>query len=84
MFGRPARLRLREGLARFSHVELVAGCALSRFDDCGDVVVCTLDLEGTRREVRTRYLVGSDGANSAVREALGVAAGDRVTVTPLP
>lgn len=64
---------LREGLARFSHVELTSGCALSRFEDRGDAVVCTLDHGGRPHEVRARYLLGCDGAKSAVREALGVA-----------
>ncbi len=64
---------LRQGLERFSNVELVSGCALTRFEDRGDAVVCTLDRGGRLPAVRARFLLGCDGANSAVREALGVA-----------
>ncbi|WP_394553873.1 FAD-dependent monooxygenase [Agromyces sp. MMS24-JH15] len=41
-------------------------------DDAGAGVVATLDGPDGEVEVRARYLVGTDGARSTVREALGI------------
>ncbi len=64
---------LREGLSRFPEVHTLAGCELVGFDDRGDAVVCSLRRDEGAHEVRARVLLGCDGANSVVREGLGVA-----------
>ncbi len=55
-------------------VELNLGWELASFTDHGDHVEVRLqESKGARtRTLRTRYLVGVDGANSMVREALGI------------
>lgn len=60
-------------------VELNLGWELAGFTDRGDYVEVKLqEFEGSRtRTVRTRYLVGADGANSLVRETLGIGREDR-------
>lgn len=61
------------------NVALNLGWELAHFTDRGDHVEVVLqEFEGTRtRTLRTRYLVGADGANSPVREALGIGREDR-------
>ncbi len=60
-------------------VELNLGWELASFTDHGDHVEVKLqEFEGNRtRTLRTRYLVGADGANSLVRETLGIGREDR-------
>lgn len=60
-------------------VELNLGWELAGFTDHGDHVEVRLqEFEGTKtRTLRTRYLVGVDGANSLVRESLGIGREDR-------
>ncbi len=61
-------------------VELNLGWELVSFADRGDHVEVELrEVEGTgqTRLLRTRYLVGADGANSLVRETLGIGREDR-------
>jgi len=61
-------------VARQPNVELNLGWELADFTDHGDHVEVRLrELDGTAtRTLRTRYLVGADGANSLVRETLGI------------
>jgi len=60
-------------------VELNLGWELAGFTDRGGHVEVELrELEGGRtRTLRTRYLIGVDGANSLVRETLGIGREDR-------
>ena len=69
----------RAEIRKRSNVELNLGWELAGFTDRGDHVEVELqEFEGTRtRTVRTRYLVGADGANSLVRETLGIGREDR-------
>ncbi|MCF6386692.1 FAD-dependent monooxygenase [Mycobacterium sp. MBM] len=48
------------------------GVRLTAFEQDADGVSATLAGEGARHTVRARYLVGADGAHSAVRKGLGL------------
>ncbi|HET7203669.1 MAG TPA: bifunctional 3-(3-hydroxy-phenyl)propionate/3-hydroxycinnamic acid hydroxylase [Steroidobacteraceae bacterium] len=64
---------LRSKLAQHPTVEIRLGVALESFvDDGHQVQACLTSADGTRQQVRARYLVGVDGANSLVRRLLGL------------
>ena len=64
---------LRAKLARYPTVEIRLGVALESFvDDGRQVRACLTRADGTQWQVRARYLVGVDGANSLVRRLLGL------------
>jgi 2-polyprenyl-6-methoxyphenol hydroxylase-like FAD-dependent oxidoreductase len=66
-------------------VRLRHRCRLERFEPCADGVIAEIaDLAtGARERVAADYLAACDGANSMVREALGIAlAGDGVLGRP--
>ena len=65
---------LRKGLERFSSVNVCFGHTLESFsqDDQG-VYALVLRADGTRLRIQARYMVGSDGGRSPVREMLGIA-----------
>ena len=65
---------IRAEVAKLDNVELNLGWELAGFTDHGDHVEVGIDeFEGTRtRTLRARYLIGADGANSQVRETLGI------------
>ncbi len=69
----------RAEIRNLPNVDLHLGWELAGFTDHGDHVKVELqEFEGTRTStVRTRYLVGADGANSLVRETLGIGREDR-------
>ncbi len=69
----------RTEIRKHPNVELNLGWELVGFADRGDHVEVDLgEFEGSRtRTLRTRYLVGVDGANSLVRETLGIGREDR-------
>jgi 3-(3-hydroxy-phenyl)propionate hydroxylase len=62
---------LREGLRRFPSVSLRFGHTLDSFtqDDSGVCAIVTRS-DGSRLRIQARYLVGSDGGRSPVREML--------------
>ncbi|TGS29674.1 monooxygenase, partial [bacterium M00.F.Ca.ET.180.01.1.1] len=60
----------RAGVTVERRTELVA------FQDRGDAVVATLSKEGRTETVGAAYLVGCDGAHSAVRHGLKVGSPD--------
>jgi 3-(3-hydroxy-phenyl)propionate hydroxylase len=67
---------MQAGLARFPHVALRRGAALTALDQTEDCCTLTVqDANGTRR-VTARYVVACDGANSFVRKAHGIALDD--------
>ncbi|HJS56835.1 MAG TPA: FAD-dependent monooxygenase [Vicinamibacteria bacterium] len=54
-------------------VDVERGVELLEFTPCTDEVTCTLRRkEGMTEQVRTRYLVGCDGAHSTVRQLAGI------------
>lgn len=64
---------LREKLARLTCVEVRLGHELDHFVDDGRFVQADIkDAAGRQTRVRSRYLVGTDGANSLVRRSLGL------------
>ncbi len=65
--------QLRQGLARFPQVTALYGWRLTSFEQAPDgVVLSVLDPEGRPRRLTCDYLVGCDGANSTVRQSLGI------------
>ena len=64
--------QLRDGLARFPHVRSRFGADLAGFVQDTDGVDLTLGVDGGTERVRARYLIGSDGASSPIRKALGL------------
>jgi 3-(3-hydroxy-phenyl)propionate hydroxylase len=64
---------LRRGVSRFPRHVVLAGCELNDIREEQDRVIVnyTRNADGTRGEVRARFVVGCDGANSRVRELLG-------------
>ena len=64
---------LRRKLESLPTVEVQLGVELSHFTDEGTgVPACLKWVDGSTRQVRARYLVGCDGANSTVRQILGL------------
>ncbi len=64
---------LRSHAASLPGVRIEFGCELAGFEEDGDGVAVQLRELGTGqvRTVRSRYLIGADGARSAVRDAIG-------------
>jgi 3-(3-hydroxy-phenyl)propionate hydroxylase len=64
---------LLKGLARYPHVRLQRGLELkSLTQDADGVSAIVQDTDGNTQRIRARYVVGSDGARSTVRELLQV------------
>jgi len=69
---------MRERLAARAGVQLLTGVELLGFETLGDAVSVRLKLaDGLTAHVQTRFLVGADGAGSAVRQTLGIGFGGR-------
>jgi len=70
----PLERMLRDHLAGLPRVATRYGWRLEAFAERSDRVDVTLrcDADGRRETVRTRYLVGCDGVQSAVRAGLGI------------
>lgn len=64
---------LRDGLRRFSIVEVSAGWTAKLVGQDGDGVSLRLgNDDGDRREVRARYVLACDGGSSSLRKQLGI------------
>jgi 2-polyprenyl-6-methoxyphenol hydroxylase-like FAD-dependent oxidoreductase len=69
--------RLRERVATFDSVEILLGVTVDSIEVHDHVVrLAGAGDDGVAVDVSARYLVGADGANSRVREALGIARSD--------
>lgn len=65
--------QLREALHRFPHVETRFGSTLQAFtQDTKGVSLCITDAAGQQTRITCDYLIGCDGANSTVRDLLGI------------
>lgn len=63
---------LREFVAESSNAQLWTGWKLETYDeDAEGVAVTAAHSDGTRREIRAKYLLGCDGGRSVTREILG-------------
>jgi 2-polyprenyl-6-methoxyphenol hydroxylase-like FAD-dependent oxidoreductase len=62
---------LRARLAEFGHA-VRFGCELTGFTQTGDRVQATVNTDAGRETIEARYLVGTDGGRSFVRQALGI------------
>lgn len=72
LFSQPlGEVALRQGLARFAHVQLRTAVELVELeqDDSG-VSALIQDAQGMRQRVRAQYLLAADGGRSTVREGL--------------
>lgn len=67
-----ARIKASDGIALNFHCEAVA----FHQDDDGVTVIIRDTKTGTTRDYTARYLIGIDGANSFVRESLGIKRAD--------
>ncbi len=69
----PVEQALRANAAARAGVEVALGTELASFRQSSEAVTLHLrDDAGRERTVRSRYLVGCDGASSTVRKALGI------------
>src|SRR5205823_1690789 len=59
-------------LGAYPSVELRVGTTLIDLQQNDDAVTLSLVSGGTQQEAQARYVIGSDGARSVVRKALGV------------
>lgn len=65
-----ARL-LTDRLAAHPNVTLHFGCRFVEMRETADGIVAVVEQNGERREITAQFLVGADGAKSAVRKQLG-------------
>ena len=69
---------LRERLTARPGVQMLTGVELLGFETAGESIDVRLRLaDGTAARVQARFMVGADGAGSAVRQALGIGFGGR-------
>jgi 2-polyprenyl-6-methoxyphenol hydroxylase-like FAD-dependent oxidoreductase len=73
---------LREVVAALPTCSLALGWRVVTLDDAGARVRVTVDGPGGSAEVEAQYVVGCDGAKSAVREAIGARYVGKVAVRP--
>lgn len=64
---------LRDGLGRYSHVELRRGWQVTEFaQEADQVLVRMANRAGETMEIATDFLIGCDGGQSTVRRGLGI------------
>ena len=67
---------LRDGMATLDTVELRLGAAFQSLKQADGSVLVRYEQDGETREATARWVIGCDGARSAVRKALGIALDD--------
>ncbi|OED37849.1 FAD-binding protein [Chromatiales bacterium (ex Bugula neritina AB1)] len=65
-------LYLREHLQQYPHAEIRHDCRSVSVSQNNNSVALTVATNGTEEILQGRYLIGSDGASSAVRKSLGI------------
>ncbi|WP_189338315.1 bifunctional 3-(3-hydroxy-phenyl)propionate/3-hydroxycinnamic acid hydroxylase [Sphingobium sp. SCG-1] len=75
-------LAIRARLAANPLVELMTGLSYAGFEETGDRIVTSWNAKTGEVIVRSRYLVGCDGAWSPVREGLGITLDDLIFDEP--
>lgn len=63
---------LREGFEALPNVELRLGAAFTGIDQSGEAATVRYEADRRQAAVEARWVIGCDGARSAVRKALGV------------
>lgn len=63
---------LGEGLARFDTVTVHRGATVVHWLDEDQHITIRYSMEGSETEVRAKYIVGCDGANSGTRRVIGI------------
>jgi 3-(3-hydroxy-phenyl)propionate hydroxylase len=63
---------LRQSLLRFSNAHLYSCWKIGSFTDDGQAITAQISTPQGDQSIRARYLVGSDGARSSVRESAGI------------
>lgn len=63
---------LNEGLNRFGTMTVHRGATVVHWLDEEEKITIRYSMDGTETEVRARYVVGCDGANSGTRRMIGV------------
>ncbi len=62
---------LRDGLVQHECVHVALGATCTGFEELADGLEVKLAVDGRHANVRTRYLIGADGAASLVRKLIG-------------
>lgn len=63
---------LAERLAQFANIELLCPAQLTQLTLAEDAATVDVMMDGSSQQLRARLIVAADGANSAVRESLGI------------
>lgn len=63
---------LQEHLRKLPHVKVLLGAALTGFTQDGSGVTASAEIHGEKASFRADYLIGADGAWSAVRQAADI------------
>lgn len=63
---------LRAQFGKYGNADIFLPAHALDFEQDDDGVSLTIEADGIRKSIRTRYLVGCDGANSPTRKALGI------------
>jgi 3-(3-hydroxy-phenyl)propionate hydroxylase len=64
---------LQAELRKMPHVDMVLGASLTGLQQTGDGVTAQVEVNGEKASYRGDYLIGADGAWSAVRQAVDIA-----------
>ncbi len=63
---------IKAKLAQMPHVQMLFGTQVELVSQTDDVVSVSLKTNGETHQLQTDYLIGADGASSAVRKSMGI------------